>query len=110
MVDSCTRAVVALGALCPALLGQVNGLKAISLLHDFPIAHFQLGAMLSRLGWLERAMQAFDICLAMRPDFALAHRYVSLISQRLGDTQKSAKHREIAKRILAEGLPQPQVE
>ena len=90
--------------------GIEYGLKAISLLHDFPIAHFQLGAMLSRLGWLERAMQAFDICLAMRPDFALAHRYVSLISQRLGDTQKSAKHREIAKRILAEGLPQPQVE
>ncbi len=86
------------------------GLQAISLLHDFPIAHFQLGAVLSRLGWYERALQAFEICLAMHPDFALAHRYVSQISNRLGRVEAAKKHREIAKRIQEEGLPQPSVD
>ncbi len=90
--------------------GIEYGLKAISMMHDFPLAHFQLGAILSRLEWYERALQAFDICLAMRPDFALAHRYVSLISKRLGNMERADRHREIAKRILTEGLPQPQVE
>ncbi len=86
------------------------GLQAVSLFHDFPLAHFQLGAVLSRLGWFERALQAFEICLAMRPDFALAHRYVSQISNRLGQMETATKHREIAKRILAEGVPQPTVD
>ncbi len=86
------------------------GLQAVSLFHDFPLAHFQLGAVLSRLGWFERALQALEICLAMRPDFALAHRYVSLISNRLGQEEASAKHRDLAKRILDAGVPQPTVD
>ena len=90
--------------------GVQCGLKAISLFHDFPLAHFQLGAVLSRLGWYERALQAFEICLAMRPDFALAHRYVSQIANRIGLIEVANKHRDIAKRILAEGLPQPTVD
>ena len=90
--------------------GVQCGLKAVSLLHDFPLAHFQLGAVLSRLGWYDRALQAFEICLAMRPDFALAHRYVSQIANRVGQIETANKHRDIAKRILAEGLPQPSVD
>ena len=90
--------------------GVQCGLQAISLFHDFPIAHFQLGAVLSRLGWYERALQAFEICLAMRPDFALAHRYVSQIAGRVGQPETANKHRDIAKRIVAEGLPQPSVD
>jgi tetratricopeptide (TPR) repeat protein/arylsulfatase A-like enzyme len=90
--------------------GIEYGLHAISLLHDFPLAHFQLGAVLARVGWFERALQAFEICLAMRPEFALAHRYVSKIANRLGRLETASKHRDIAKRILAEGLPQPSVD
>lgn len=90
--------------------GISYGLQSVSLMHDYPLAHFQLGAMLSRLGWFERALQAFDLCLAMRPDFALAHRYVSLISARLGDAAKAETHRAIAKRILDDRLPQPTVD
>ncbi len=90
--------------------GVQCGLQAISLFHDFPIAHFQLGAVLSRLGWYDRALQAFDICLAMRPEFVLAHRYVSKIAARLGRIEIANKHRDIAKRILAEGGPQPAVD
>ena len=90
--------------------GIEYGLQAVSLFHDFPLAHFQLGAVLSRLGWYERALQAFEICLAMRPNFALAHRYVSQISNRIGRGQAAKTHRDIAKRIIAEGVPQPAVD
>ncbi|MGH8102012.1 MAG: tetratricopeptide repeat protein, partial [Chthoniobacterales bacterium] len=86
------------------------GLEAVSLFHDFPVAHFQLGAVLSRLGWYERALQAFEICLAMNPEFVLAHRYVSKIAARLGQTETAEKHRELAKRLLAQGVPQPSVD
>lgn len=86
------------------------GLEAISRVHDFPLAHFQLGAVLSRLGWYDRALQAFDICLAMRPDFALAHRYVSRISTNLGRLQVASEHRKRADLILEQGLPQPAVD
>src|SRR6185295_1490115 len=56
-----------------------HGLRAVGQLHDFPLAHFQLGAVLSRLSLYERAAQAFEICIAMRPHFALAQRYLSRI-------------------------------
>jgi protein O-GlcNAc transferase len=90
--------------------GVQSGLQAIALLHDFPLAHFQLGAVLARMGWYERSLQAFDICLTMRPNFALAHRYVSQVAGKLGQTDVADKHREIARRVLAEGLPQPAVD
>ncbi len=90
--------------------GVECGLKAVSLSHDFPLAHFQLGAVLSRLGWYDRALQAFEICLAMRPDFALAHRYVSRISNHLGRIQAATEHRKRADMILEQGLPQPAVD
>lgn len=90
--------------------GVQSGLQAIALLHDFPLAHFQLGAVLARMGWYERSLQAFNICLTMRPNFALAHRYVSQVAAKLGQIELSTQHRELAKRVLAEGLPQPTVD
>lgn len=90
--------------------GVQSGLDAIALQHDFPLAHFQLGAVLARMGWFDRSLQAFEICLAMRPNFAVAHRYVSLVAARLGQAERSMTHREIARRVLAEGLPQPAVD
>ena len=87
--------------------GVQSGLQAIALAHDFPLAHFQLGAVLSRLGWYERSLQAFELCLSILPNFAIAHRYVSLVAAKLGHQERSLEHRETARRILAEGLPQP---
>jgi len=84
-----------------------SGLQAIALAHDYPLAHFQLGAVLSRMGWYERSLQAFELCLAILPNFAIAHRYVSLVAAKLGHHERSATHLESARRILAEGLPQP---
>ncbi len=90
--------------------GVQSGLQSIALVHDYPLAHFQLGAVLSRMGWYERALQAFELCLAILPNFAIAHRYVSLVSAKLGQTERSAQHLETARRVLAEGLPQPQLD
>jgi len=87
--------------------GVQSGLQAIALAHDFPLAHFQLGAVLSRMGWYERSLQAFELCLSILPNFALAHRYVSQVAGKLGQAERSAAHRETARRVLAEGLPQP---
>ncbi|MDO9094484.1 MAG: alkaline phosphatase family protein [Rubrivivax sp.] len=87
--------------------GVQSGLRAIALAHDLPLAHFQLGAVLSRMGWYERSLQAFELCLAILPNFAIAHRYVSQVAAKLGQAERSARHREAAKRVLAEGLPQP---
>ncbi len=90
--------------------GVASGLEAIARLQDFPLAHFQLGAVLARMGWYERALQAFDICLTMRPGFALAHRYVSLVAAKLGQADRAIQHRETARHLLAEGIPQPSVD
>ena len=87
--------------------GVQSGLQAIALAHDLPLAHFQLGAVLSRMGWYERSLQAFELCLTILPNFAIAHRYVSQIAAKLGQTERAAQHREAARRVLAEGLPQP---
>lgn len=87
--------------------GVQAGLQSIALAHDYPLAHFQLGAVLSRMGWYERALQAFELCLTILPNFALAHRYVSLVAGKLGRQALSEQHRETARRILAEDLPQP---
>jgi tetratricopeptide (TPR) repeat protein len=82
-------------------------LQAIALAHDYPLAHFQLGAVLSRMGWYERSLQAFELCLAILPNFAIAHRYVSQVAARLGQTERADRHRELARQVLAENLPQP---
>ncbi len=87
--------------------GVQSGLQAIALAHDMPLAHFQLGAVLSRMGWYERSLQAFELCLTILPNFAIAHRYVSMIAAKLGQNERSATHREAARRVIAEGLPQP---
>lgn len=87
--------------------GVQSGLQAIALAHDMPLAHFQLGAVLSRMGWYERSLQAFELCLTILPNFAIAHRYVSMISAKLGQNERAATHREAARRVIAEGLPQP---
>jgi tetratricopeptide (TPR) repeat protein len=80
---------------------------AVGLWHEFPEAHFQLGALLSRLGWYERAAQAFEISLRMRPGFLLAHRYLSRIYGRIGRSDLADRHREEAARLVKINAPQP---
>jgi tetratricopeptide (TPR) repeat protein len=90
--------------------GIEHALMAVGLRHDFPQAHFQLGAILSRRGWYDRAVQAFELTLRMQPGFLLAHRYLSRIHSHLGRLEKARQHREMADQLVASNAPQPQVD
>ena len=90
--------------------GISHALRAVGLRHEFPEAHFQLGALLSRLGWYERAVQAFEITLRLRPGFVLAHRYLARIHGHLGRRESARRHREAAEGLTAAHAPQPAVD
>ncbi len=67
-------------------------LRAIGLQHFFPPAHFQLGLVLMKLGWPERAAQAFETGLHMRPASPVARRYLSKLYTRLGQSEKARQY------------------
>lgn len=90
--------------------GIEYALRAVGLRHEFPEAHFQLGALLSRLGWFERAAQAFEMTLRLRPGFVLAHRYLARIYGRLGRGETARRHRDIAAELVASRAAQPPVD
>ncbi len=69
-----------------ALLGQRRSkeamdaeLDAVSRLYFYPDAHFYLGVAFTRLGWIDRAIEAFETCLAQAPSYWLAHRWLARI-------------------------------
>ena len=70
-------------------------LRAVGLQHYFPAAHFQLGLILARLRWIERAAQAFETGLTMWPGALVAHRYLARLYTRLGLDAKAKIHRAI---------------
>jgi tetratricopeptide (TPR) repeat protein len=51
-----------------------EALTAVGLHYHFPHAHYALGVALARLGKPERAIQAFETCLALRPQTTAAHQ------------------------------------
>ncbi|MEP6821140.1 MAG: alkaline phosphatase family protein [Chthoniobacterales bacterium] len=71
-------------------------LRAVGLQHFFASAHFQLGSVLARLNWPERAAQAFEMGLQIRPGVRVAHRYLGRIYGRLGQAEKARMHRAAA--------------
>ena len=73
-------------------------LRAVGLQHHYPAAHFQLGAVLARLGWPERAVQAFETGLSMRPGVLVVHRYLARLYGRLGQDEKARWHRSASTR------------
>ena len=72
-------------------------LRAVGLQHHFPAAHFQLGAALARMQMTERAIQAFETGLTMRPNAVAAHRYLSTLYLRVGDAARAHKHLQRAR-------------
>ena len=78
-----------------------TGLRAVSLLHRLPIAHFNIGVAMARSGELERAILAFETALRFRPQMHNAHRYLATLRRTNGDdSEKAAFHRAEAAKII----------
>jgi len=72
-------------------------LNAVSLLYHFPQAHFSLGVALHRIGYYERAVEAFQVAIAQYPDYAAAHRrLVTLYTFHLKNPEKAEAHQQEA--------------
>jgi tetratricopeptide (TPR) repeat protein len=88
---------------CPAAAAN-EALTAVGLHYHFPCGHFALGVALARLSRVGRAIQAFETCLALRPQMAAAHQWLAAIhEQATGEHAKAAEHRWRAKELTAAG-------
>jgi predicted AlkP superfamily phosphohydrolase/phosphomutase/predicted Zn-dependent protease len=77
-----------------------TALRAVSLLHRLPTAHFNIGVAMARSGETERAILAFETALRFRPDMINAHRYLATLHANNGaDESKAAFHRQEAQKI-----------
>ena len=75
-------------------------LRAVSLLHRLPMAHFNLGVALTRSGDNERASLAFETALRFQPQMVNAHRYLATIHKMEGgDSEKARFHRDELARL-----------
>ena len=62
--------------------------------------HFHLGVALLRLGWADRAEDAFEVCLRQQPGFALAHRWLARIyKDYLRQPHDAKRHWEAYRRL-----------
>lgn len=78
-----------------------TALRAVSLLHRLPIAHFNLGVAMARSGETERAIVAFETALRFQPKMVNAHRYLTMLHRNNGgDPKKAAFHRQEADKII----------
>ena len=69
-------------------------LRAVSLLHRLPLAHFNLGVALARSGDNERATVALETALRFHPEMINAHRYLATINRtNEGNPEKAEFHR-----------------
>ena len=78
-----------------------ESLSAVGLLHHLPWGHYYLGVALSRLAQWDRAVLAFETCVAMAPGLAMAHRWLAAIHHRPGgDPVREAEHRRLAREVM----------
>ena len=76
-------------------------LRAVSLLHRLPLAHFNLGVAMARGGQPDRAILAFETALRFAPKMHNAHRYLAILHRTNGgDLKKAAFHRAEAAKLL----------
>jgi predicted AlkP superfamily phosphohydrolase/phosphomutase/tetratricopeptide (TPR) repeat protein len=79
-----------------------NALASVGLLYHNPSAHFLLGLALHRLGRIEHAVEALQVCLAQNPNFLPAHRRLALLyERRLNDPERAETHRRQIRAVLA---------
>ena len=75
-------------------------LRAVSLLHRLPLAHFNLGVALARSGENARGVIAFETALRFQPEMINAHRYLATMHRRDGGNREKAEfHRSEVLRL-----------
>ena len=68
-------------------------LNAIGLTYFFPSAHYHLGETLIQLGYLERAAEAFEVCVSQAPGIEKAHlRLINLYRDHLDKQEEADEH------------------
>jgi tetratricopeptide (TPR) repeat protein len=73
-------------------------MRAVSLLHRLPAAHFNIGVAMARTGEPDRARTAFETALRFRPDMLNAHRYLAILHTEGKGMEKALFHRgEVAR-------------
>lgn len=78
-----------------------TALRAVSLLHRLPMAHFNIGVAMARAGESERAILAFETALRFQPDMVNAHRYLAtLYHNNGGDRAKATFHKQETEKII----------
>ena len=75
-------------------------LRAVSLLHRLPMAHFNIGVAMARSGEPERAILAFETALRFQPKMVNAHRYLATLHRSNGSPEKAAFHQEEVAKIV----------
>ena len=66
-------------------------LRAVSLLHRLPLAHFNLGVALARSGETRARELAFETALRFQPEMINAHRYLATIHKSEGGNREKAE-------------------
>ena len=75
-------------------------LRAVSLLHRLPMAHFNIGVAMARSGEPERAILAFETALRFQPKMVNAHRYLATLHRSNGSPEKAAFHQQEVAKIV----------
>ncbi len=78
-----------------------DALTSVGLIYHNPAGHFLLGVALHRIGRVQHAAEALQVCVAQNPNFLPAHRRLALLySHRLKDPQKAKEHREKIQAVI----------
>ena len=78
-----------------------TGLRAVSLLHRLPMAHFNIGVAMARSGESDRVILAFQTALRFQPNMVNAHRYLATLHRdNGGDSDIATFHQQEAAKII----------
>lgn len=80
-----------------------SALNAIGMRYDMPLAHFNLGVALFRIGDLDRAAEAFEMAAKLSPGLIPARRFLAAVYARrraAGDAEKAAHHARARRDLL----------
>ncbi len=80
-----------------------SGFVAVDLKPNYGQAHYLVGIALSRMGWYERAIQAFEFAILHEPALKRAYHWLATLQRNVGnDPQKAKRYQEMWKAASAE--------